>query len=435
MLFVNVHAKSSSCGTCCQFIGKQISKEHGINTKGFYEGDNPLQTQLLNVYYKEGQSGQYVPRAILTDLETGTLDEIRRSPYGSLFPSENFVFGQTGAGNNWAKGYYTEGAELIDSVMDVIRKEAESCDALQGFQLTHSLGGGTGSGMGSLLLDKLRAQYDDKFISTYSVLPSPKVSDTVVEPYNATLSIHKLVDFSHLCFTLDNEALYNICLRAGLGHNPTFGDLNCLTTAAIAGTTCSLRFPRQLNGDLSKMTEMVFPRMNFLVFGFAPMTSLLKKEICTLTVPKLIQEAFDANNLMCAADPRQGKYLACAMSFRGKMSSKEVDDEILNMVNANKNWIPNDLKASICEVPPVGINMSSLVIGNSTCVKEPFLRILNQFKTMFSRKAFLHWYTGEGMDVMEFEEAEANLNDLVAEYQQYEDAVAEYQQYQDAKWG
>lgn len=90
-------------------------------------------------------------------------------------------------GNNWAKGHYTEGAELIDSVLDVVRKEAEACDCLQGFQLAHSLGGGTGSGMGTLLLSKIREEYPDRIMATFSVVPSPKVSDTVVEPYNATL--------------------------------------------------------------------------------------------------------------------------------------------------------------------------------------------------------------------------------------------------------
>merc|ERR1712037_1033475 len=96
--------------------------------------------------------------------------------------------GQTGAGNNWAKGHYTEGAELIDSVLDVVRKEAESCDCLQGFQLTHSLGGGTGAGMGTLLISKAREEYPDRIMETFSIIPSPKVSDTVVEPYNAVLS-------------------------------------------------------------------------------------------------------------------------------------------------------------------------------------------------------------------------------------------------------
>ena len=112
---------------------------------------------------------------------------------------------------------------MVDSVLDVVRKEAESCDCLQGFQLTHSLGksavcllfrnllfvyfltlsclftfqfflgGGTGSGMGTLLISKIREEYPDRIMNTYSVVPSPKVSDTVVEPYNATLSVHQLV--------------------------------------------------------------------------------------------------------------------------------------------------------------------------------------------------------------------------------------------------
>ena len=104
------------------------------------------------------------------------------------------MFGQTGAGNNWAKGHYTEGAELIDSVLDVVRKEAEGCDCLQGFQLCHSLGGGTGSGMGTLLISKVREEYPDRIMATFSIIPSPKVSDTVVEPYNAVLSFHQLVE-------------------------------------------------------------------------------------------------------------------------------------------------------------------------------------------------------------------------------------------------
>jgi len=90
--------------------------------------------------------------------------------------------GQGGAANNWAKGFYTDGAELLDPIFDTLRKEAESCDLLQGFQLVHSIGGGTGSGLGCLLLSKIREEYPDRMLATYSVLPSPKVSETVVEP-------------------------------------------------------------------------------------------------------------------------------------------------------------------------------------------------------------------------------------------------------------
>ena len=74
---------------------------------------------------------KYVPRAVLVDLEPGTMDSVRSGPYGQIFRPDNFVFGQSGAGNNWAKGHYTEGAELVDAVLDVVRKESESCDCLQ----------------------------------------------------------------------------------------------------------------------------------------------------------------------------------------------------------------------------------------------------------------------------------------------------------------
>merc|ERR1711924_523630 len=107
-------------------------------------------------------------------------------------------------------GHYTEGAELIDAVLDVVRKEAEGCDCLQGFTMTHSLGGGTGSGMGTLLISKIREEYPDRVMCTYSVFPSPKVSDTVVEPYNCVLSVHQLVENSDESLLLDNEALRHL---------------------------------------------------------------------------------------------------------------------------------------------------------------------------------------------------------------------------------
>ena len=154
-----------------------ISAEHGISQDGGYEGDLDQQLERINVYYNEANGGKYVPRAVMVDLEPGTMDSVRSGPFGQIFRPDNFVFGQSGAGNNWAKGHYTEGAELVDSVLDVVRKEAESCDCLQviinvflidvtsvttiiflqGFQLTHSLGGGTGSGSSSHGVGELEA--------------------------------------------------------------------------------------------------------------------------------------------------------------------------------------------------------------------------------------------------------------------------------------
>ncbi|CAE7502426.1 BTU1, partial [Symbiodinium pilosum] len=408
-----------------------IADEHGIDPTGTYHGDSDLQLERINVYFNEATGGRYVPRAILMDLEPGTMDSVRAGPFGQLFRPDNFVFGQTGAGNNWAKGHYTEGAELIDSVLDVVRKEAEGCDCLQGFQLCHSLGGGTGAGMGTLLISKVREEYPDRIMETFSVIPSPKVSDTVVEPYNAVLSFHQLVENSDESFLLDNEALYDICFRTLKLTTPTYGDLNHLVSAAMSGVTCCLRFPGQLNCDLRKIAVNLvpFPRLHFFMTGFAPLTSRGSQQYRALTVPELTQQMFDAKNMMCAADPRHGRYLTAAALFRGRMSTKEVDEQMLNVQNKNSSyfveWIPNNIKASVCDIPPKGLKMAVAFAGNSTAIQEMFKRVAEYFTAMFRRKAFLHWYTGEGMDEMEFTEAESNMNDLVSEYQQYQDATAE----------
>merc|ERR1711953_1131701 len=85
-------------------------------------------------------------------------------------------------------------------------------------------------------------------------------------------------------------------------------------------------------------------------------------------------------------------------------------------------WIPNNVTTAVCNIPPKDLKMATTFIGNSTAIQEVFKRGLEQFSLMFRRKAFLHWYTEDGM---EFTEAESNLNDLVAEYQTYEDADIE----------
>jgi len=231
---------------------------------------------------------------------------------------------------------------------------------------------------------------------------------------------------------IDNEALYDICFRTLKLQNPSYGDLNHLVSHVMSGITCSLRFPGQLNADLRKLAVNLipFPRLHFFLVGFAPLTAGSSKGYTNLSIPELTQQMFNAKNMMAASDPRNGRYLTASAMFRGKdISTKEVDEQMLAVQNKNTShfveWIPNNIKSSVCSVPHVGSDISATFIGNSTCIQELFRRVADQFTAMFKRKAFLHWFTEEGMDEMEFTEAESNMNDLVAEYQQYEEAGTE----------
>ncbi|KAE8711414.1 4-diphosphocytidyl-2-C-methyl-D-erythritol kinase [Hibiscus syriacus] len=235
------------------------------------------------------------------------------------------------------------------------------------------------------------------------------VSDTVVEPYNATLSVHQLVENADECMVLDNVAFILLNTSPDFGYHVTVGDLNHLIPATMSGVTCCLRFPGQLNSDLWKLAVNLipFPRLHFFMVGFAPLTSRGSQHY----------------------HPRHGRYVTASAMFRGKMSTKEVDEQMINVQNKNSSyfveWIPNNVKSSVCDIPPRGLSMASTFVGNSTSIQDMFRRVSEQFTAMFRRKAFLHWYTGEGMDEMEFTEAESNMNGLVSEYQQYQDATAD----------
>jgi tubulin beta len=135
--------------------------------------------------------------------------------------------------------------------MDLARREIENCDCVQGIQLTPLLRGGTGFGLGTLLAAKMREGYLDRMIETFSVVPSPKVSDCAVELYNATLSMHQLIESLNACMIMDNEALYNICICIYTLkiRSPTYGDLNHIAASAMSGVTCSIWYPGQLNCD------------------------------------------------------------------------------------------------------------------------------------------------------------------------------------------
>ena len=111
---------------------------------------------------------------------------------------------------------------------------------------------------------------------------------------------------------------------------------------------------------------------NRFKFSFGPEILLSTRGLLHIT--RNLRQMFDAKNMMCAADPRHGRYLTAAALFRGRMSTKEVDEQILNVQNKNSSyfveWIPNNIKASVCDIPPKGLKMAVAFAGNSTAIQD-----------------------------------------------------------------
>lgn len=254
------------------------------------------------------------------------------------------------------------------------------------------------------------------------MIPSAKVSETVVEPYNAILSLAEMINDTDEAICMDNEALFDICYHTLKLCHPSLGDLNHLISMTMAGVTTCFRYPGQLNTDLRKlMTNMCpFPRLHFFIPGFAPLVSRSSESYRKFTTTDLVGQIFDSRNQMAAFDPNEGRYLTCAAIFRGLVSSKEIEQQLQMIQDKNSNcfanWVPNNIKTAICDIPPRGLKLSATFISNTTAIQILFQRLICQYQSMFQKRAFIHWYTGEGMDEQEFVDAERAVLSLIDEY-------------------
>ena len=258
----------------------------------------------------------YRARAVLVDMESGVLSALARSSQSSLFDSAvSVVSDVSGSGNNWAHGYCVFGPQYGRPVLECVRRQSEQCDSLQAFILTHSTGGGTGSGLGSYILEQLADEYSGVYRLDQCVLPSLERDDVVTSPYNAALSLPAIVRSADVVLPLDNQALVDICdgfhksqqspqqTATQLKHqlqqhsrprtaastaSPSppppsvigggFSELNVLCASVLSCLTAGMRFPGELNVDLSDlvMNCCPFTDTNLLVPALSPLHATLQ---------------------------------------------------------------------------------------------------------------------------------------------------------------
>ncbi|KAL3206628.1 hypothetical protein MRX96_010687 [Rhipicephalus microplus] len=237
-------------------------------------GDDSFKT-----FFCETVAGKHVPRAVYVDLEPTVVDEVRTGTCRQLFHPEQLITGKEDAANNYARGHYTIGKEIVDLVLDRIKKVADQCTGLQGFLIFHRFGGGTGSGFTSLLMKRLSVDYGKKCKLEFAIYPAPQQSwnpKTLFSPHTPPWNIHE-----GCAFMVDNDAIFDICRRNLDIERPTYTNVNRLIGQIVSSITASLRFDGALNVDLTEFqTNLVpNPRIHF------PPRHLCSRHLCRESLP------------------------------------------------------------------------------------------------------------------------------------------------------
>jgi len=419
--------------------------EHGIHPDGTMAYDLGYGTDSSgNCLFQEVGSGKHVPRCLMADLEPSVVDEIRSGTYRQLFHPEDLVTGKEDAASLYARGHYTIGREMIYILLDRIRIAAEKCSGLQGFMMYNAVGGGTGSGLGCLLLERLSVEYGKKSKLNFCIWTSPNLSNCVVEPYNSVLATHSLLEHTDVAVLLDNEAAYDITKYFLDIGKPTYVNLNRLLAQVISSLTCSLRFEGALNVDITEFqTNLVpYPRIHFMLSSYAPVIGAKKAYHESLSVADITNSAFKAESMMVKCDPRHGLYMACCLMYRGDVTPQDVNSAVSTIKSKRSisfvDWCPTGFKCGINYQPPTvvpGGDLAKVVrsvcmISNTTSISDVFHRMDQKFDMLYSKRAFVHWYVGEGMEEGEFSDAREDLSALEMDYEEvgvpYEAAKDEY---------
>ncbi|XP_058054666.1 tubulin alpha-8 chain-like [Anopheles bellator] len=406
-----------------------LTTEHGVQPDGMMEPNTKVEENMAT-FFQDTQTGRVVPRSIFIDLEESVIDDIRKGAYKQLYHPQYMIMGKEDAANNFARGHYTVGKQIIEQVSGTMRKLSEQCDGLQGFLIFNSFGGGTGSGFTSLLLDQIATNYGKKCKLQFAVYPAPLISTSVVEPYNSVLCTHATMSTSDCCFIMDNEATYNICSKTLQIDRPNYTDLNALVAQVVSSTTASLRFKGTMNVDLNEFqTNLVpYPRVHYPLVSYAPLVSASKVSHESSSVAEITNACFTSENTMVKCDPRMGKYMACCMLFRGDIMPKDTNEAVAAIKTKRHinfvDWCPTGFKIGINQQAPFVLPGSDLarpkravcMLSNSTAISTAWARLNHKFDVMYRKRAFVHWYVGEGMEEGEFSEAREDLACLERDY-------------------
>jgi len=402
----------------------QLCNEHNISQNGEIstktEG-NP------HIFFRETVKGKFIPRSVFIDLDPGPIDKIRSEGMGKLFDPSDFIYKNTGSQNNWAQAKYIEAPEIKEQIMDDVRRQVESCDRLEGFHLMHSICGGTGSGLFEEVLGSLYENYCGQEFSSLTLFPSDSHSYCPAAVYNAAAAIHPLIEMMGFIFVMNNAGLAKVCENNFFP--PTFQQMNKLAARYSASMLAARRFPCTPNFSLRKIRTNMIPfwRLHFIQTFSARVFCDSKSAI--LKTAQLTNCFLNPKNAYFDTS-LYGTTLTAYGMYRGIFSESCIEEKMREITESSKSdfvtYMDNHFMYSICKKTAVPNESSCDFLINNTGIINTFTMLENDMRTMFNKKAFLHWFTKTGIENDYLDTKLQFIGEVKGEYQTYENQAERY---------
>lgn len=420
---------------------EQFSLENGITPSGYFSAkDNFSSSSSCHNLFDESSSGTFTFRSIFIDFDSDTINHVKKGPYKSLLTPENYILGKESMSDNFSKARYSCGSFFRDECLEATRKQVEKCDSFEGFIFYHSAGGGTGAGISSLLYERYSVNYKKNKILSNVVFPSPNISPSCVEPINSILCISYLIDKGNLVVCYDNQSLYKISAEQLDAECTNYKDINRIIASNVSNLTRCMRFEGENDSEYSLrdifLNLLPYQRQTFCVSSYSPWIPSQKGYCSDYSIHDITCQAFDSNAFMIHCDVRQSKLLSSSLFYNGDINLIDVIDAVtyLKLEKTIKfvNNCPQHFNTHI-RSQPIIINPQSGIAApkrsvttlcNSTGIHSLFSMVSDKFESLYSKRAFIHWFVGEGMESGEFEETYENVRALQKDYIQLEQGSA-----------
>ena len=422
-------------GQCGNQVGmefwKQLCLEHGIGPEGIIKENAMNGDDRKDVFFYQADDDHYIPRSILIDLEPRVIRSIQNSDFKKFYNPENIFISKEGggAGNCWATGY-SQAEKVEEEILDMIEREADGSDSLEGFMLIHSINGGTGSGFGSYLLEKLNDNYPKKLIQTYSVFPDlTSDSGVVTAPYNSILTLKRLILNSDSVIVFDNSALNSIASERIKIESPSFAQVNSLISTVMCSSTTTLRYPGYMNNDMISLIAPLIPtpRCHFLMTGYTPITlDNAKTLVRKTTVLDVMKRLLQSKNIMVQGGAKKGSYISILNIIQGDVDPTQVH-QALQKIREKKvvhfiPWGPGSIQVALSKKSPyieTAYKVSGLMLANHTSIALLMKQIVDSFSTFYKKKAFLDQFRKEDLfkdSLEEFDDSADVTQKVMEEY-------------------